>query len=245
MYILYNILIALACFVSGYLIGAFPTSVVIGKVFFHKDPRDYGSHNPGGTNAGRLFGKKVGLLIIILDMIKTIAPLWIWWAILNYSGLKDVQLEGQPLLWDAPLYYYLSALGTCIGHCWPIYLGFKGGKAVSNFMGIACGSSWVLFLVSFLYFVYLKMKKYVSLTAILIAATHVIAVWTIFIINCFVPATNGFVFWGWGACLRLGDQGGWEFPTIMTIMAIILVIRHSSNIKRLKEGNERKITWMK
>lgn len=245
MYVLYNILIALACLLSGYLIGSIPNSVIIGKVFFHKDPRDYGSHNPGGTNTGRLFGKKVGFIVIVLDMIKTIAPLWIWWAILTYSPLAAAEVDGRLLLWDAPLYYYLSALGTCVGHCWPIYIGFRGGKAVSNFMGIACGSSWVLFLLSFLYFVYLKMKKYVSLTAILIAATHVTAVWVIFIISKFVPATAGFVFWGWGNCLVLGAQGGWEFPTIITIMAIILVVRHSSNIKRMKEGTESKITWMK
>ena len=245
MYVLYNILIALGCLLFGYLVGSFPTAVVIGKVFFHKDPRDYGSHNPGGTNAGRLFGKKIGVLVIVIDMIKCIAPLWITWAILTQTGLQNVMFEGKLLLWDAPLYYYLTAFGAALGHCFPIFLGFKGGKAVSTFMGIICGSSWVLFLLSFLYFLYLKLKKYVSLTAILIAATHTIASWTIFIVSKFVPEAAGFVFWGWGHCLVLGAQGGWEFPTIITLMSILVIVRHTANIKRIKEGTERKITWMK
>ena len=245
MYVLFNILIGLGCTLAGYLIGSIPNAVIIGKVFFHKDPRDYGSHNPGGTNAGRLFGKKVGLIVIILDMLKTIAPMWIAWAILCKTPLAEVMYDGQLLIWDAPLYYYLTVLGTSLGHCFPLYIGFKGGKAVSNFMGIVCGSSWVLFLLAFLYFVFLKLKKYVSLTAILISGTMVIAAWTIFGISLAVPQAAGFVFWGWGNCLVLGARGGWEFPTIITLLAILVIVRHTSNIKRIKEGTESKITWMK
>lgn len=249
MYIFLNILVAFCCLIFGYLIGGFPTAVVVGKVFFHKDPRDYGSHNAGGTNAGRLFGKKVGFAIIVFDMIKTIAPVWICWAILNYSGLNKAFIDsyGQGM-YNIPLYYYLSALGTSIGHCWPIYIHFKGGKAASNFMGIACGTSWVLFLLSFLYFLFLKAKKYVSLTAILIAAVHVTAVWIIFGLSFIPNFDNSILMWGWGFCLLPGMPGagcGWEFALIVTLMAILVVIRHKDNIKRLKDGTERKIKWMK
>ena len=113
MYVFYNILIALGCLLSGYLIGSFPTSVVIGKVFFHKDPRDYGSHNPGGTNAGRIFGKKVGFIIIVIDMIKTIAPLWIWWAIFTFGlkfHIKFQQLTGNTLKELAILFHLYQML---------------------------------------------------------------------------------------------------------------------------------------
>lgn len=252
MYILYNIIIALCCLLFGYFIGSFPTAIVIGKVFFHQDPRNYGSGNAGGTNAGRLWGKKVGLVVIIIDMIKTVAPLWICWAILTQTPLKDIVVDGQNLLWDAPLYYYLAALGTAFGHCWPIYVGFKGGKAASNFMGFVSGSSWISFIFSVFYFALLKLKKYVSLAGIVMAILHSLVAWGL-LIGAYIMKNNGinditafgFFMWGWGYCLSLGEQGGWEFPTIVTLMALIVIIRHVSNIKRIKEGNERKITWMK
>ena len=82
--ILYNIFVPIICLIFGYLCGSFSFSIFIGKVFFHQDPRNYGSKNAGGTNAGRLWGKKFGLLVITLDMLKTILPMWICWAILTF-----------------------------------------------------------------------------------------------------------------------------------------------------------------
>ena len=82
--LLLNILVSLIILIFGYVFGSIPTAVWVGKIFFHQDPRDYGSHNAGGTNAGRLWGKKVGFCVIMLDMIKTIAPLYISWAILTF-----------------------------------------------------------------------------------------------------------------------------------------------------------------
>ena len=70
--ILYNIGAIIISLLIGYLTGSIPNSIWIGKVFFHKDPRDYGSGNAGATNAGRVFGKKIGFLIIILDSLKMI-----------------------------------------------------------------------------------------------------------------------------------------------------------------------------
>lgn len=250
--ILYNIIIAIACLIFGYLIGSFPTSVVIGKVFFHQDPRNYGSHNAGGTNAGRLWGKKVGLVIVIIDMIKTIAPLWICWAVLTHSGLESWVINEEIVIKDAPLYYYLAALGTAIGHCWPIYVNFKGGKAASNYMGICCGSSWILFCSCIVYFIFLKMKKYVSLASILSAIINTVVAWGILGLAYLLKNNGmndmnafGFGLWGWGYTLSLGTLGGWEFPTVITLMGIIVIIRHRSNIERLKSGSETKIKWMK
>ena len=92
--ILYNIGAIIISLLVGYLIGSIPNSIWIGKVFFHKDPRDYGSGNAGGTNAGRVFGKKVGLLVIFLDAIKLIIPLYAVWAILTFAPIYN----GQPLM---------------------------------------------------------------------------------------------------------------------------------------------------
>ena len=67
--IIYNILVALICLIFGYLIGSVSFAIIIGKVFYHQDPRELGSKNAGGTNAGRIWGKKVGLLVVIKQLI--------------------------------------------------------------------------------------------------------------------------------------------------------------------------------
>ena len=87
--ILYNIIIGFVSLILGYFFGSIPTGIIIGKVFFHRDPRQEGSKNSGGTNVGRLFGKKIGLLVIILDMIKTIIPLIIVYSIIKFSKKKS------------------------------------------------------------------------------------------------------------------------------------------------------------
>ena len=73
--ILYNILAAILLIIIGYVFGSIPNGIWIGKLFFHKDPRNFGSGNSGGTNVGRVFGKKIGVLCIALDSLKVIAPL--------------------------------------------------------------------------------------------------------------------------------------------------------------------------
>ena len=87
-----NIVTALAAALLGYFVGAIPTGIIIGKVFFHKDIREYGSGNSGGTNAGRVLGKKIGLLVIILDMLKSVLVVYVVWAITTFAGLKEYYL---------------------------------------------------------------------------------------------------------------------------------------------------------
>ena len=88
MNILLNIGIALACIIWGFLIGSIPTGVIVGKVFFGVDPRDYGSHNSGGTNSGRVLGKKVGILVMVLDIAKTVIAFWTMWLFLHFWQLQ-------------------------------------------------------------------------------------------------------------------------------------------------------------
>lgn len=246
-----NIVVAISCLFIGYFFGSIPVAVVIGKVFFHKDPRDYGSKNAGGTNVGRLFGKKIGFLVIVLDMIKTIAPVWICWAIVTF-----IPFGKQPLMQTVQNFYnnfdksfiiqwpvyWLAPLGTVIGHCWPMFANFKGGKGVSNFMGITCGSSWMLgFLPGLLYFAVLKLTKYVSLTGIIQSIIVSIFYWTWAILNL-TGVVNGFE---WLPAYGPTFDINWVAAIVITLMSILLIIRHHENIKRLIDGNERKITWMK
>lgn len=262
-----NILVALFCLIIGYLFGSIPTSVWVGKVFFHQDPRDYGSHNAGGTNAGRLWGKKVGLIIIILDMLKTIAPIYAIWAILtfvkfDYSGITEFAKSGltdargliatvtdfykegvnsnYAIQWPV---YWVVALGAMIGHCWPVFAGFKGGKAASMFMGTTVMCSWMLgFLPGFFYLGTLKWKKMVSLSAILqaIFVSTITWAWAILVQVKVIPGE-----WAWLPMYGPSLNPNWVYATVVTILGAVMVARHHQNIKRIMAGEERKITWMK
>ena len=253
MNILYNILAALFCLILGYIFGSIPTAVIIGKLFFHRDPRLEGSKNAGGTNAGRLFGKKVGVLVIILDMIKLIVPVWITFLMFTYIKFGDQSLCPKPDEYNGfcmntsyivgwPV-YWLTIVGCSFGHCFPIFAGFKGGKAVSCFMGTACGTSWGLgFVPSLLYLLFLKINKKVSLTSIIMAIllSAVNWIWAILMMTGVIPH-NFYLFPMYGPTLL----PGWVLALCMTVCAILLIVRHKENIKRLKEGTERTITWMK
>ena len=251
--IIYNILVAFICLIFGYFLGSISFSIIIGKVFYHQDPRNFGSKNAGGTNAGRLWGKKVGLLVIILDMMKTIAPMWICWAILTF-----VPFGARPLCVPTELYYttakslyiiqwpvYLLAnLGTAIGHCWPCFAKFKGGKAVSAFMGTILGASWGLGWIpaGLIYFPVLKKTKYVSLTSIImsISASAIAWIWAILCLQNVIPqGWQNFV--GYGTTINMS----WHFALVITLIAILLIIRHKPNMDRIKAGTEHKIKWMK
>ena len=260
--LLINILVAVICLAFGYLFGSIPTAVWVGKIFFHQDPRDYGSHNAGGTNAGRLWGKKVGFCVILFDMIKTIAPLYISWAILtfvkfDYSGIKDAVAGMRPLLADVKTFYtnensiyaiqwpiyWLAPLGCMVGHCWPCFAKFKGGKAASNFMGITVMSSWMLgFLPGFFYLGTLKWKKYVSLSAILqaIFVSTITWIWAILVETHVIPGNLA-----WLPMYGPSLNPNWVYALVVTIMGAVMVYRHHENISRLLNGTERKITWMK
>jgi len=251
--ILYNIGAAILLLIIGYLIGSIPNAIWIGKVFFNKDPRNFGSGNAGATNAGRVFGKKIGLLIIFLDAFKVIIPLYLSWYLLCYV----IQFNGKPVcstveakyllcetgyLFNWPI-YWLVALGCFIGHCLPIFANFKGGKNVSSFYGLTIGSSWFVgFLPGIAFMSILKIKKYVSLSSIISSWVAVVAswIWAILLETKVITGANAW-FITYGPCLDCN----FVFAIIVTFGSLILTFFHRENIKRLITKSERKITWMK
>ena len=138
----------------AYLIGSIPWGLVIGKVFYHKDIREYGSGNLGGTNAGRVFGTPVGMLVIVLDALKA----FIVMTLIHFISPGIEQYCG---------------LAVCIGHCFPVFAQFKGGKAVAcaygYLLGLAVYVTHEYFLTFFLpiivFFIVLAISRMVSLSS--------------------------------------------------------------------------------
>lgn len=251
--ILYNIGVAILLLLVGYFVGSIPNAIWIGKVFFHKDPRNFGSGNAGGTNAGRVFGKKIGVLVILLDGLKAIIPLYVAWAILTKVPMIDgkslmAPIEVKYLNGDAdyvirwPI-YWITTIGCSLGHCMPLFANFKGGKNVSCFFGTAASASWAVgFIPGIFFFIVLKIKKYVSLSSISSSWFSVLLAW-IWAILIETRVINGSDIWfiTYGPALECN----YVFAICLTFGAAMLTYYHKPNIRRLLDGTERKITWMK
>ena len=159
-----KIIIGICCLIIGYLFGSISTAVILSKKIYKQDIRELGSKNSGATNMGRTFGLKVGFVIIILDMLKTCLPIWISFFVLKYTPLNQYNMSYYG--------YLIAGLGAVIGHCFPLFYGFKGGKAVSSFGGFIVATCWFLIPIGLiLYLLLLKIQKKVSLASIIISIT--------------------------------------------------------------------------
>ena len=193
--------------ILSYLFGSIPWGLVIGKVFFHKNIRKEGSGNIGGTNAGRILGKPAGIAVILLDALKGYFAM-----VLAYYLAKDAIV--------------FAGLASVIGHCFPIFVHFHGGKAVATTFGFFLGIAtlvnghifWQFIFPVLCFLVILYLTKMVSLSSI--SAVFIEAVISIFI------NTNKLV------------------PVAVFILWILVTYRHKSNIERIKNGTESKIKWM-
>lgn len=194
--------------ILGYLIGSIPFALVIGKGFYKTDVRQFGSGNLGGGNTGRVLGKKAGLSTMALDLLKVTFVM----LIAKLLGGNDTVMA-------------LGALAAGIGHCFPIFAGFKGGKAVAAMYGYLFGlfavagrSPLYFFLPLVVFLIVIVLGRMISLASIV--STIVI---TIYI--CIKP----------------------EPPVVKIveiIFAVLIVVRHRSNIVRIMNHNENTISWL-
>jgi glycerol-3-phosphate acyltransferase PlsY len=212
--------------VFGYLMGSIPTGVIVSKVFFKKDIREYGSGNTGATNAGRVFGKKAFWMVVIGDTLKSITPIWIVTLIVWGFHLETYTFT--------PWVSYITAVGCTLGHCYPIFAKFKGGKAVSAFGSFVFTTNWIIaFSGIALLIVVILIKKYVSLGSI-IASTYCVLTSLLLLIPGFE---------------RIGMyplmESGIIYSGFLMVQALFLYWRHRENIVRLLNHEERKVTWVK
>ena len=254
MNILVNILVAIACVLLGYLMGSANISIPLGKLIFKQDPREYGSHNCGATNCGRLWGKKWFFIIFFFDVFKTISPLYICWAILTFvpfhqsHGLIPTAYEmyaqdisNYIIQWPV---YWMACLGALLGNTLPLFTGFRGGKAVSTYIGLTITTSWTFCLTgAAAFFGSLFKNRYVSLSSIICGIENVIVtwVWAILLMLKVIPAS-----WPWFCFVNYGPMlyCNYVYAIVMTIMVIVMIFRHHENIARIKAGTERKVHWM-
>ncbi|MGG3990127.1 glycerol-3-phosphate 1-O-acyltransferase PlsY [Bacillus smithii] len=184
----------------AYLLGSIPSGLIVGKIFYGVDIREHGSGNLGATNAFRTLGIKAGSVVIIADILKgtlaTLLPIW----------------------FGADLHPLIAGMAAAIGHSFPIFAGFRGGKAVATSGGVLLAYEPVLFLllvVAFLISLYIS--KYVSLSSIIVAIIAVI--YTFF-------------------------KGDIPLIIVVLFLASFVIFRHRANVKRILNKTEPKIKWM-
>ncbi|SJZ81626.1 glycerol-3-phosphate acyltransferase PlsY [Megasphaera cerevisiae DSM 20462] len=153
-------MIGLLCLFAAYAAGSFPSGLVIGKLVYHTDPRQYGSHNTGATNAYRVFGAAGGLAVLILDICK------------GLFGVYMGQVGGALWLPEYQIYMMIAGgLLAIIGHSCSVFLQFKGGKGVATGLGVILFlAPWETLIVFAIWCVIVGITRIVSLGSIVAAA---------------------------------------------------------------------------
>ena len=191
----------------AYLLGSIPTAVWVGKTFYNVDVRESGSGNAGATNTIRVLGLKAGIPVLLVDVFKGLGAVLLAAPIYQLFGGTEV---------SAGLLLAVSAAAV-LGHTFPVFAGFKGGKGVATLLGLGFGIyPWAALCVLILFILVLLISGYVSLSSI----TAGIA-FPFFVIFLF-PADHVF------------------FTILSIAVAVFLPITHRKNIKRLLNGTESK-----
>jgi len=196
---------------AAYLLGSIPTSVWIGKYFYGIDIREYGSGNAGATNTFRVLGKKPGIIVLVIDILKgslAVSLSYIFEESLPDNEFIDIEIG--------------LAIAAVFGHIFPVFAGFRGGKGVATLLGatviitpISCAFALIVFLIV------LFSTRYVSLSSMLAGISYPII-------------------------LHLIMNNQQKTLTIYSIfIAILLIITHRKNIRRLLTKKESKIVLAK
>jgi len=188
--------LCLFSFVAGYLLGSIPFGLILTKLSGRGDVRSIGSGNIGATNVLRTGSKGLAALTLLLDLLKGTAAVWIGSHFGPYAAM-------------------FGGLGAFLGHLFPVWLGFRGGKGVATYIGVALGLYWPAALgFGVLWFLVATATRYSSLAA-LIASAATVATFAI---------------------LQM-----WPLAVLFGVLTVLLYIRHAANIQRLLHGEETRI----
>ncbi len=196
----------------AYFIGSFPTALIVSKKFFGIDIRDYGSKNMGATNAFRVLGPKFGIIIMVIDIVKGMLAVGLFYFIPSY-------LTNELLRTNFMIGLGLAAV---IGHIFPVFANFKGGKGVATLLGMVIAIQPVVAVCCFgVFLIVLYFTRYVSLSSILGAIM--------------LPVS---VLWIWNEHEIL-------YRIFALLVAILVVVTHQKNISRLLKGCENRMPILK
>lgn len=199
--------------VLAYLLGSIPTAVWVGKAWYNIDVREHGSKNAGATNTFRVLGKKPGIVVLLIDVAKGALAVSIPLILTNF--IDESMLEQQDLL------QIVAAVFAVLGHVFPVFAGFRGGKGVATSLGIIIGiqplSAAICFSTFLLVFV---ISRFVSLGAIVASACFPIVVFML-------------------------HPEALQMQIFSLILAALVILAHRKNIKRLIKGEESKMNLFK
>ncbi|WP_449621725.1 glycerol-3-phosphate 1-O-acyltransferase PlsY [Robertmurraya sp. Marseille-Q9965] len=183
--------------IGAYLIGSIPTALIVGKLFFKVDIREHGSNNPGATNSIRVLGKRAGVVVLIVDI-----------------G-KGALAAALPILFDVDLDPLTTGLIAVVGHCFPIFAHFRGGKAIATTAGTLLVANPLMLLVAYVaFFGVIFWTKYIFLGSISVGVA-------LFLYAFFEP--------------------GWKHELIFFLFILLLIYLHRSNIRNFRAGKELKV----
>ena len=180
----------------AYVLGSISSAIIVCHVMGLPDPRSQGSRNPGATNVNRIGGKKPAAITLAGDMLKGLMPV----LLAKTAGVSVV---------------VLAAVGVAafLGHLYPVFFGFKGGKGVATSFGVLLGFSWIIGLaVALTWYAVFKLCKISSLSALVAAILAPLYIW--------------------------GLSGEKQLIFASVVISCWLIVRHKSNIKKLYEGSE-------
>lgn len=190
-------LLTLVVIICAYLLGSISSAVLICQMLHLQDPREFGSRNPGATNVYRLAGKKVAAAVLLCDMLKGAIPVW--------SGY---------LLHIDPVMLSVVAVAACLGHMYPLFFHFKGGKGVATAFGAMAPIS--LNLIGLLFSTWLVIAALFRYSSVAALTTALLA-----------PLYTWFI------------KPQYTLP--VALLCCLIILRHNDNIKRLFEGTEPKV----
>ena len=193
----------LAAVAATYLIGSLSFAVIVSKFYGLDDPRSYGSGNPGATNVLRSGRKKAAALTLLGDALKGLVAVLLARWLQSHFGLSDEVVAAV-------------AVAVLVGHMWPLFFGFKGGKGVATALGVLLALSWPVALICAAVWLMmafgLKISSLAALTATVISPL---------------------------AAMFLVQQPSWQ--AAIAVIAALVLLRHRSNIQNLLSGKESKI----
>jgi len=214
-------LLTLGAAIPAYILGGINGAIITSKLFYRKDIRDYGSGNPGLTNFYRTFGKGGVLLVILIDTVKTMAPvIFGGWLFGHFTDMGPNEVFALDRFFDEALFgQLLAGFFVMVGHCFPVFYKFKGGKGVMAIGTAVLVIDWRLALIAWVVFlVVTAITGYVSLGAMLGTISFAVS-------------------------MLLIGIGGLAEINIAVLCVLLVIIRHVPNIQRLAKGEESRLSF--